>query len=75
MYLIYIPDSDLTVIQPTPNEMEEIRALADALAPARATIQHLWGGCPHGVHSESLPHILTFIDDIQALARYSSTGN
>jgi hypothetical protein len=72
MYLIYIPDSDLTVIQPTPNEMEEIRALADALSPARATIQRLWGGCPHGVHSESLPHILTFIDDIQALARYSA---
>jgi hypothetical protein len=72
MYLIYIPDSDLTVIQPTPGEMEEIKALADALAPARAVIQRLFGGAPHGVHAESLPYIMNFIDDVQALARYSS---
>jgi hypothetical protein len=73
MFLIYIPDSDLTVIQPTPGEMAEIRALADALSPARATIQRIWGGAPHGIHSESLPHIMAFIDDIQALARYSAS--
>ncbi len=73
MFLIYIPDSDLTVIQPTPGEMQEIRALADALSPARATIQRIWGGAPHGIHSESLPHIMAFIDDIQALSRYSAS--
>ena len=75
MFLIYIPDSDLTVCQPTPGEMAEIRALADALAPARPVIQRLWGGAPHGVHSETLPHIMAFIDDVQAIARYAGTGN
>jgi hypothetical protein len=74
MFLIYIPDSDLTVCQPTPNELAEIRALADALAPARPVIQRLWGGAPHGVHAESLPYIMSFIDDVQALARYSSAN-
>jgi hypothetical protein len=72
MFLIYIPDSDLTVIQPTPGEMAEIRALADALAPARPVIQRLFGGAPHGIHSEALPYIMAFIDDVQTLARYSA---
>ena len=72
MFLIYIPDSDLTVIQPSPSEIAEIRALADVLAPARPVIQRLFGGAPHGVHAESLPYIMNFIDDIQALARYAN---